>query len=110
MFSTLNKSLSDYGPGTIRFKTMKRLIGEYKLCEEWYDNITLNGYTAYYITSDMQKRIMTGKPLTFISMCDKGGGWLRIDFPPTYHIHRDWIDNSPRIEYNDIDKLFREPL
>jgi len=117
MFNILNevikKHKSLYGPNKIKFKTVDYLMKEYggKRYEYGSNNIFLDGYSNFYIDNEMTNKILNGKPISFLNMRILNSGWILFNFPPSYYIHKDWIDNSPEIFYNDdIDKLFKEPL
>jgi len=100
---------------SVKFRTIQQLVEQYGIAYMTGLSVTLKGYETYMITEYMQRYIMTGESLKYISTREIPKGWLVFEFPLDsesyeYCIHRDWIDNDVKIEYNDIDKLFQEPL
>ena len=102
----------------IKFKTIQQLVEQYGVTRMTGISVTLKGYETYMITEYMQKYILTDKFIQYSSKCENGSGWIFFNFLPSeynsqscgYYLHEDWIDNDVRVEYNDVMKMFLEPL
>jgi hypothetical protein len=95
----------------MRFKTIKALKKELGIREEYSGILVFKGQD-YGIINEMlwlfngeehEVEILGNGPVGYMEIFIRSSG-------DTYHFHKNWIDNSPQVCYNDIDTLFKEPL